>query len=174
MSNEKSDYIIRLAQKKDLPAITFIYNQGISTRYATLESEYKNLDEMKEWFMTRKPRYCVIILEYDGEILGWASLNPFHYRTAYDGVADFSIYISENHRGKGLGKILMKHLENLARENNFYKLVLFTPNHNESAKKLYINRGFRVVGIYYHQGKIDDKWIDIAIMEKLLVNNPST
>ncbi len=170
MSDNRNEYKIRSARKEDLPKITRIYNQGIATRHATMESEYKNLDEMKEWFMTRDPRYRVIVLEYEDEIMGWASLNSFHYRTAYDGVADFSIYVSENHRGKGLGKILLEELEAIARENEFYKLVLFTPDHNEAAKKLYISRGFRIVGVYHNQGTIDGQWIDVAIMEKQLVD----
>lgn len=174
MSSNHSEYKIRSARKQDLPAITRIYNQGIATRHATMESEYKNLDEMKEWFMTRNPRYQVLVLEYQNEMMGWASLNSFHYRTAYDGVADFSIYVSENHRGKGLGKILLEELEKVALENGFYKLVLFTPDHNEAAKRLYISRGFRIVGAYHNQGTIDGKWIDIAIMEKQLLESMGT
>ena len=33
---------------------------------------------------------------------------------------------------------------------------------------LYTRAGFTRVGIYREQGKIDDKWVDVVIMEKLL------
>jgi L-amino acid N-acyltransferase YncA len=39
---------------------------------------------------------------------------------------------------------------------------------NEAGMRLYQSRGFRTVGIYHEQGKLDDRWVDTIIMEKML------
>jgi L-amino acid N-acyltransferase YncA len=44
----------------------------------------------------------------NNEIAGWASLNRYSHRAAYDGVADLSIYIERSHRGIGMGKALLE------------------------------------------------------------------
>lgn len=161
---------VRVAGEKDLPAITVIYNQGIEDRTATLESEPKSPEEIRQWFRSRHPRYQVIVLEDTHDhILGWASLNPFHSRCSYDGVADLSIYLHRSARGKGLGKMLLNGLEPLALKNRFHKLVLSTFADNIPGKKLYEKQGFREVGTYYRQGILDGKWIDITVMEKMLI-----
>ena len=39
---------------------------------------------------------------------------------------------------------------------------------NTGGMALYQKLGFRTVGIYKEQGKLDGKWVDTIIMEKLL------
>lgn len=73
-------------------------------------------------------------------------------------------------RGKGLGKLLLKSLIQTAKNEGFHKLVLSTFKTNEAGKRLYKSLGFREVGIYEKHGILDGKWIDITIMELILVD----
>lgn len=95
------NWIIREAEEKDIPRIRDLYNQGILDRIATLEEQPKNMEEMHQWFHRRSPRYAVLVAEVNGEVQGWASLNPYSHRCAYAGVADLSVYIDRSWRGKG-------------------------------------------------------------------------
>lgn len=106
--------------------------------------------------------------EQDGKVSGWASLNPYSNRSAYDGVADLSIYISRDYRGKGLGKHLLAEIESIAAANGFHKIVLFTFPFNRLGQGLYRKRGYREVGVFQNQGKLDGKFVDVMVMEKLL------
>jgi len=162
-------YIIRFATVEDISFITDIYNQGIEDRIATLETRLRTIDEMKEWLQNRSDRHKVVIIENENnEVLGWASLNVFNSRCCYSGVADISIYIKRNFRGKGFGKILLNHLIETAKEQGFNKIVLHMLAFNTAGKNLYISSGFREVGTYIKQGLLDGKWVDVTIMEKLL------
>lgn len=69
-----------------------IHHQGTVDRVATLDSEPHTLDEQRECFQRYWPRDPVVA-EVDGEVIGWASLNPFSPRAAYQFVADLSVYI---------------------------------------------------------------------------------
>ena len=159
----------REARISDIPAITEIYNQGIEDRVATFETRRRDTAEMEEWLTERGERYRVIIAEDEkGTVQGWASINEFHSRCCYSGVGDLSIYIHRDVRGKGLGKLLLSSLMEEARRQGFHKLVLGAFEFNEAAKKLYRTLGFRTVGTYQKQGILDDKYVDVTIMEKLL------
>lgn len=164
--------LIRIATINDIEQITEIYNQGIQDRVATLEANTKSVEEMEKWFSIRSERYKVIVVEDEkGYIKGWASLNVFNPRECYQGVADLSIYIRREERGKGLGKILLIALIEIAKQAGFYKLVLSTFAFNYAGQNLYAAVGFTKVGTYMRQGMLDGKWIDMTIMEKFLIDN---
>ncbi len=161
--------IIEELTGEDLKRITAIYNEGIEDREATLEQELKTVEQVEAWLLGKSSRYKTLVAKNDeGLLLGFATLNVFNPRHCYDGVADFSIYIKRSYRGQGIGRALLRELEKTAKEQGFYKLVLSTPDQNESSKKLYQKAGFTLVGTYKNQGKIDGKWVDITIMEKML------
>jgi phosphinothricin acetyltransferase len=83
-------------------------------------------------------------------------------------VVDFSVYVAREARGRRIGSLLLSELEARARELGFHKLVLAAFPHNTAGMKLYERHGFRTVGIYKEQGKLDGNWVDVIIMEKLL------
>jgi L-amino acid N-acyltransferase YncA len=166
---EGEELVIRVALESDIHSILEIYNQGIEDRIATLEEETKDYSYMKEWFDKHQGRYRVVVAEQDGVVAGWASLNPYSNRCAYDGVADLSIYISRDHRGKGLGKQLLAEIESIAAANSFHKIVLFTFAFNQLGQGLYRKMGYREVGVFHNQGKLDGKFVDVMVMEKLLI-----
>lgn len=164
-----SNLNVRLADLRDLRDILHIYNQGIEDRIATLEENPKDLHYIQNWFeKDHHHPYSVVVAEKAGEIVGWASLNRYSNRCAYAGVADLSIYIERSHRGSGVGSFLLDEVERMAIHNNFNKIVLFTLPFNERGQGLYKKLGYREVGIFKNQGKLDGSFVDVMAMEKVL------
>jgi len=159
---------VRVMKEEDLPQVLSIYNQGIEDRIATLEEDLKDLPYIREWLYHRNDRYEVIVAETENELIGWASLNPYSHRCAYNGVADISVYINRENRGKGIGKALLHTLEIIAKKNKFHKLVLSTFPFNIAGHRLYRSLGFREVGVFFQQGILDNKYVDVMVMEKIL------
>lgn len=163
-----TNIIIRQAEESDIKSILEIYNQGIEDRVATLEESQKDYLYMQEWFANHQGRFKVVVADHDGNVVGWASLNPYSNRCAYNGVADLSVYIAREYRGKGLGKELLSEIELVAVANDFHKIVLFTFPFNQLGQGLYRKMGYREVGVFKNQGKLDGNFIDVMAMEKLL------
>lgn len=163
-----NEVIIRLAGESDISSILDIYNQGIEDRIATLESDVKDYAYMKDWFDRHQGRYAVVVAEQEGKVAGWASLNPYSNRCAYNGVADLSVYIARDYRGKGIGKKLLTEIESLASAHEFHKIVLFTFPFNQLGQGLYRKMGYREVGVFHNQGILDGKFVDVMGMEKIL------
>ncbi len=110
----------------------------------------------------------MLVAYADGVVAGWASLNPFNPRAAYDHVADFSVYVERGWRGKGVGRELLARLIDRAREIGFHKMVLAAMAFNTAGIALYTRAGFSRVGVYREQGQLDDRWVDVVIMERIL------
>jgi L-amino acid N-acyltransferase YncA len=163
-----SDYRMRAATAADAEAICRIYNQGIEDRVATLETELRTPEERAAWLAAKGPRHPVIVAEDGGQIIGWGSLNQFNPRDAYRHVVDFSIYVERAYRGRGVGKVILTRLIELAREQRYHKMVLSAFPSNSGGMALYERMGFRTVGVYKEQGLLDGTWVDTIIMERLL------
>lgn len=159
---------IRPATPTDAEAICTIHNQGIADRVATLDSTLRTPADSLVWLTERGPRHPVIVAEAEGRMVGWASLNRFNPRAAYDGVADFSVYVERGNRGKGIGRQLLTRLIALARDLGYHKLVLTALANNHAGIAIYAWAGFARVGVYHEQGQLDGQWVDTVIMEKIL------
>ena len=159
---------IRDATGADVDAICAIHNQGIADRIATLDTTQRAPAETRAWLAERGPRHPVVVAERDGAVIGWASLNRFNPRPAYDLVADFSVYVERGARGLGVGRRLLDRLVELARARGYHKMVLAALAFNDAGLALYTRAGFSRVGVYREQGQLDGCWVDVVIMEKLL------
>jgi phosphinothricin acetyltransferase len=180
-----ASYRVRPATEADAAAICAIYNQGIEDRLATLETELRTPDERRQWLTSRSPRHPVIVAEPEPAMssnrppapgagvaaagpIAWACLNVFNSRDAYRFVADISVYVERQWRGKGAGRALLGRLIELGHEHGFHKLVLAAFPFNPGGMALYEAMGFRTVGVYKEQGQLDGHWVDTIIMERLL------
>jgi L-amino acid N-acyltransferase YncA len=159
---------VRDAAPADAPPIARIYNEGIEDRVATLKTRLRSAEERAQWLAERPSRSPVVVAVDRSEVVGWASVNRFNARAAYDLVADVSVYVARERRGRGIGAALLSALEARARSLEYHKLALTAFPHNAPGRRLYERCGFREVGIYREQGQVDGKWMDTLLMEKLL------
>ncbi len=160
---------VRDATPEHAAAIAHIYNQGIEDRVATLETEVRTPQERVAWLAAHDSRHPVLVaVNSTGAVVGWGSLNVFNPRPAYAHVVDFSVYVTREQRGQGVGDALLGALEVRARALGYHKMVLAAFPTNAPGMRLYERHGFTTVGIYHEQGMLDGRWIDVIVMEKLL------
>ncbi|UXI70555.1 arsinothricin resistance N-acetyltransferase ArsN1 family A [Tahibacter amnicola] len=164
--------LIRQAQAKDADAITVIYNQGITERTATFETQLRAPQEMAAR-IDAQDRHPVLVAEADGTVLGWAALSAYRPRDCYAGIAEFSIYLAPAARGKGIGHRLLDALVDAARQRGFWKLLSRIFPFNSASRGLCRACGFREVGYYEKHGQLDGRWLDVIIVERLITENLS-
>lgn len=155
----------RRATAADSAAIAGIYNQGIEDRIATFETRLRSASDVEKWFDGIHP---VIVVEQDGAIVGFASTSTYRPRECYAGIAECSVYVSRDARGRGVGAVAMEALYDAARSAGFHKLVSRVFPENERSLKMLDRLGWRRVGIYERHGKLDGAWRDVVIVEKRL------
>ncbi|WP_395053170.1 GNAT family N-acetyltransferase [Flavobacterium sp.] len=85
-------------------------------------------------------------LIYDNsEIVGYVILN-FIFSFEYKGRIAFldELYISENFRGKGIGKQAIEFIKKQTTELNVKLIYIEVENHNVNAQKLYLANDFKI------------------------------
>jgi hypothetical protein len=90
---------IRAMVPEDAGRVLAIYQAGIETGHATFESVAPDWREFDEKYLPE----CRLVAAMGREVVGWIALTPVSKRAVYRGVAEHSIYISANARGKGVG-----------------------------------------------------------------------
>ncbi|HYH11715.1 MAG TPA: arsinothricin resistance N-acetyltransferase ArsN1 family A [Thermomicrobiales bacterium] len=160
-----SQPVARLADPNDAAAIARIYNEGIDDRVATFETRHRTTDDIAAWFGTRYP---VVVVEDRGKVVGFASTSLYRPRACYDGIAEYSVYVAREARGRGVGRVAMTALFAAASEAGFWKLVSRIFPENAASRALCARHGFREVGVYRRHARLEGAWRDVVIVERLL------
>lgn len=162
---------IRLAAAGDALAVAEIYNQGIAERVATFETEPRSAVDMAKRIEEDPVRFPVLVAEDGGRVMGWASIGTYRPRNCYAGVAEFSVYIERAARGRGVGRALLGSLIAEARSRGYWKLLSRIFPFNTGSLALCRALGFREVGTYEKHGRLDARWLDVVIVERLIPEN---
>ena len=155
----------RPAVAADAEAIARIYNEGIEDRVATFDTELRTADDILGWL---EEDYPLVVAEADGEVRAWAVVHPYSARAVYSGVGDYSVYVSRESRGRGLGRVTLAALVQECEARGYWKLLSRIFPRNEASLALARSLGFREVGVYRRHGKLDGQWLDCVIVERLL------
>ena len=160
--------LIRDAEKKDITSINEIYNYEVLNGVATFDTEPKTDEERLEWLNHHSQKFPCIVVEENNKVLAWGSLSQYSSRKAYEGTCEISIYVGNNARGKGLGKLIISELLKRAKNNNIHVILSRVAGENEASKNLHLNFGFELVGILKEVGYKFDRYIDVNFYQKLI------
>jgi L-amino acid N-acyltransferase YncA len=161
--------IARAASPDDAPLLAQIYNEGIEDRVGTFETRPRTADDVRKWF----DGHPIVTVEGDGAVIAFASTSAYRSRDCYAGIAEFSVYVARAHRGKGAGRVAMQALIEAAAAAGIWKLVSRIFVENAASRSLMASMGFREVGIYESHAKLDGRWRDVVIVERLIPDNLS-
>lgn len=162
---------VRRAAITDAADIAEIYNRAIEERIATFETEPRTAEDRRRWISEHDERHPILVAELDGRLVGWTSIAPYRSRACYSGIGEFSVYIRDGYRGQGIGKHLLLALIEEASQFGYWKLVSRIFDFNQASRRLCRACGFREVGIYEKHGKLDGRWIDCVIVERLITEH---
>ena len=162
---------VRLAAAGDAAAVAEIYNQGIADRGATFETEPRTDADLARRIQDDPVRFPVLVAEVGGRVVGWASIGHYRDRACYAGIGEFSVYVHREARGQGVGHVLLAGLVDAARERGYWKLLSRVFPSNTASLALCQALGFREVGRYEKHGRLDGRWLDVVIVERLIGEN---
>ena len=165
---------IRTASAGDAAAIAEIYNQGIEDRVATYETKPRSAEDQQAWLDAIAGRYPAIVALIDGKIIAWAGAGPYRHRECYRGIGEFSMYVHRDCRRRGVGDLLLASLISEAERMGLWKLLSRIFPFNEASRALCRKHGFREVGVYEKHARLDGRWLDVVIVERLISANLKT
>jgi phosphinothricin acetyltransferase len=159
---------VRLATLADAEAIRAIYNLEVETSTATFDLRPRSIEEQRAWIEHRSGALKVIVAELDGQVVGFSSLSHYKERPAYRTTVEDSVYVHRAHHGRGIGKRLLTEVCDIAAASGFHAVMARIEAGREASIALHRSCGFRLVGIEREVGRKFNRWLDVALMQRLL------
>ena len=157
-----SELVIRPITQDDVVSCLDIYNYEVVNGVATLDFEPRTLPEWQEGFDAHQTvEHCIFVGLMDDVVVGYASLSPYRTKDAFKSTVELSIYIHQDHRGKGVASKLMAHILEHAKENDtLHTVVSVITAGNEGSTKLHSRFGFTYCGLTPEVGFKHGKYQD--------------
>jgi phosphinothricin acetyltransferase len=146
----------------DAEAVIRIYQEGIETGQATFQTTAPSWEEWDKSHLNPL-RYVAII---EDQIAGWVALSPVSSRCVYAGVAEVSVYIGRDFRGKKVGYALMQYLITESEVAGYWTLQSGVFPENTASIALHHKCGFRTLGVREKIGKMNGVWRDTVLLER--------
>jgi len=148
--------------EKHWPEVRAIYESGLATGNANFSIQ---APEWEEWDFAHLIN-CRLAAVENNEVLGWAALTATSDRCVYEGVAEVSVYVREDVRGKGIGSTLLKAIIEESELHGLWMLESRIFAENLASLSIHKRNGFRLVGRRERIGKMNDVWRDTILLER--------
>ncbi len=157
--------LIEPMRPTDWPDVRRIYEEGIATGDATLESA---APDWHAWDQAHRPEGRLVARSApDGDVVGWAAMSPYSSRAVYAGVAWESVYVAETARGRGVGRALLTALIERGEGAGVWTLIAGIQAENAASLAVHRRVGFREVGVHRALGRDPTgRWRDVLILER--------
>jgi L-amino acid N-acyltransferase YncA len=159
----------RLATVADEYAIRTIYNREVVSTTVTFDLVPRTRDDQVAWLADHSGAHPAIVAVDDaGLVAGFGSLSPYRSRPAYSTSVEDSVYVDEGYRGQGVGRLLLAELVRLAEAHGFHTVIARVVGGHQVSIALHESCGFELVGVEREVGRKFGRWLDVALMQRLL------
>ena len=157
---------VRDGRLEDLEAIFEIYNHEVLHGVATFDTEPRVIGRDDGWLTGRDTdRHPVVVAVVDERVVGWASLNPWSSRGAYARTVEGSVYVDADHRGGGIGALLLQALIERARTAGLGVILARITEANAQSVRLFEGFGFTHIGTQRRCGEKFGRILDVELMD---------
>ena len=166
---------LRFADPADAEALVAIYTPYILKTAITYEYEIPSVAEFARRIETYSAKYPYLVAELDGTPVGYAYACPLGSRPAFDWSVETAIYIREDCKGMGIGRILYDKLEAILQIMGIRTMTAAVasvehddPYLTNASIAFHRRMGFVPVGTFHHAGCKFGRWYDLTWLEKEL------
>ena len=164
------ELLLRGAALDDVAAIHAIYSDQVLTGTASWEYDPPTLIEMT----TRvsgilAAGFPYFVAEQMGAVVAYAYASSWRSRIGYRFTVEDSIYVREEHRGQGIGRVLLNHLlQACATAGYKHVIAVIGDSANVGSIKLHRACGFEHAATFKNVGYKFDRWLDSVQMQRVL------
>lgn len=155
--------VIRKARLDDLESLLDIYNYEVLNGTATFDMHPKTYEERLDWFHGHNvENHPLIVAEADGRVVGYASLSPYRAKEAYKKTVELSVYISPEHRRRGIARrLICDILEEARQREDIHTVISVITSGNDASIHLHKEFGFTHCGTLKEVGEKFGKLLDV-------------
>jgi L-amino acid N-acyltransferase YncA len=148
----------------DWPAVRSIYEAGIATGNATLET---TAPSWETWDADHRSDCRFVARDASSQVLGWTAVSQASGRCVYDGVVEESVYVAPEARGRGVGRALLETLIPASEAAGIWTIQTGILIENTASLALHDRVGFRRIGVRKRLGRdATGRWRDVVFLER--------
>ena len=165
---------IRPAREEDAVSMCEIFNEAVQDKVDTFDCEPRRVDDQRLFIAAAEqdPKHPILVAEVRNWIAGWVALGPYDTRLALDDIGEVFIYVRRSFRNYGVGRQLMRAVQEAAAKLGYRKLIGRILVANRDGLLLCRATGWREVGRHLAHARLDDGYHDVALVEYLIPSSP--
>jgi phosphinothricin acetyltransferase len=161
---------VREAAARDAVACAAVYAPYVTDTAITFETEPPAPAAMAARIEEANRTHAWLVLEIDGRVAGYAYGAPHKDRPAYRWTCEVSVYLEQDRRRTGGGRLLYETLFARLAARGYRIALAGMTLPNEASAGLHRALGFHPVGTYRRVGWKLDAWHDVAWMQRDLAS----
>lgn len=160
---------IRNYATEDLESIVEIINYNIVNSTSLYDYTTRNISQQQIIFEEKLSKnFPIIVATVNEQVVGFGYYSEFRMREAYKYTVEHSVYVSKDNQGKGIGKLLLTELIQLAKNQKLHTMIGVIDSENKGSIILHENFGFETVGFIKESGFKFDRWLHSVLMQRFL------
>ena len=171
---DHSEELIRFATDEDRAAMQEIFNREVERSTASWQWAPLSNEDWGQWFEEHtRDHHVLLVAEVGGRVVGFAGYGAFRTKDGYISTVEDSVFLEEDHRGKGLGTRLLTRLLAEARARGVHSMVAAVTSENQASIHLHTSLGFRQAGYLPQVGHKFGRWLDLVLLQAILDDRPT-
>jgi L-amino acid N-acyltransferase YncA len=174
-ASQRPQLEIRHATEDDAASMCEIFNEAVQDHMETFDSDPRAVDiqRMMNAAADHDPKHPILVAEVRNWIAGWAALASYDSRIALDDIGEVFIYVRRSFRSYGVGRQLMRAVQETAALLGYRKLIgrILVANHD--GLLLCRATGWREVGRHAAHARLQDGLHDVMLVEYLIPPQPA-
>lgn len=161
--------MIRPATEQDILAITAIFNEAVVNSNAIWTEKQDTEAERLAWMKARLALgYPVLVAAEGPVVLGYGTFGDFRAFPGYRYSVEHSVYIHVDHRGRGLGRVIVDELVAAANALGKHVMIAGIDGGNPASLRLHAQAGFVEVARMPEVGRKFGRWLELVFMQRVL------
>jgi L-amino acid N-acyltransferase YncA len=168
--------LVRPSRDTDVEAMLSIYRRHIrrGIEDGVDESGMPGPDDLLDRRKNlRNHRLPHLVATIGGEVVGYAYIVLFRKRPAYRFTVKHSIYVHQDHRRRGVGRVLMQQLIDACAAAGYRQIIGYIDADNASSLAIHEKFGFSRVGLLPGVAYRHGRWADTVMVQRSLAAGSS-
>jgi phosphinothricin acetyltransferase len=168
---------VRPSADADIAAIAAIYGHHVLHGSASFETEAPDIAEMRRRRadILAKGFPHIVAEDAAGTLLGYAYVSAYRPRAAYRNTVENSVYVRQDHLGRGTGRLLLADLIARCEALGLRQMIAVVGDSaNLASVRLHEAFGFRLIGTLAAVGRKHGRWLDTVLLQRSLGEGSDT
>jgi L-amino acid N-acyltransferase YncA len=152
-----------------IPKVIEIINDVIANTVSHYDYELRTVSTQETIIEnSKKNNFPFVVALIDNVVVGFGQYGAFRDKEGNKFTVEHSVYVDKKHQNKGIGKMLLLHLIEIAKSQNVHTMVAVIDSTNQNSIIFHERFGFKVMGILKEVAYKHNTWLDSVIMQLMI------